>query len=133
VQEVGPFVDIAGPGLHLLPPPSIFLYENHTSRRQHTHYLISSNIHRILDDQKINQVLRVRQAFGIKSRRRHFTIDTKRLEMLPGLFHICRVGIQPLDNIAIIYSQFGCELSIAAPNVHDKSALDLRRENNFLA
>ena len=44
--------------------------------------------------------------------------------MLPGLLHICGVGIQPLDDIAVIYSQPGGKFPIPAPNVNDNPALD---------
>ena len=66
----------------------------------------------ILVNYPLKQVIGVWKMFSVKSSRGYFAVDTERPDMLPCLFDICGVRVQSLDDIAVVYSQFGGQASI---------------------
>jgi hypothetical protein len=124
VEVVGPLVDLVGPNLDRFRPGITVPDIHKTVWAEHTHHFAARYLSEILSNNQVYKVVNVGQASASQPVNRHPSVEIAGLNMLAGSFDVCRISVEAVDHVPIVWAQHGREFSIAAAKVDDEPPLD---------
>ena len=126
VQVVGPVVDIFRAWFDGLCPDAVLVDISNALGRQHTHHFLHGNRAKFLSHDKTRKVVDVGQIPADQPVHRHVTVDAQGLDVLACPLDVLWVGVQSVDQVAVVRMQRGCQAAVVASQVDDQPALDAR-------
>jgi len=124
VQVVRPLVDLVRTGLDRLRPRAALLDVGHAVGREDPHHLGHADRAEVPGDEKVDEVVDVRQARARPPLDRHLAGQAERLDVPAGLLDVRLVGIEAVDEIGIARAECGRQFAVAAADVDDQAAGD---------
>ncbi len=123
VQEMAPLVDIVRPGFPRHGPFPVPQHAGRPARGQNTHRFILRDFAGVLDDNQVDEIIRVRQRRSGELLHAGGAVKALTLEVISRLGHLGRVGLKTLDGILVPRPQGRGQLAIPAAEVNDDPAL----------
>jgi len=126
VEEMGPLVDIVGPGLDHLLPAALTANTGDPARGQHPHNLVHRHLAGLFDDNQVDEVLSIGQGRPGMEFCRDGAINPLCPDVVSGLPDLFGVGVEAVDGVSVVGAQCRREPAFAAAQVHNDSSLDTR-------
>ncbi|MBA7702548.1 hypothetical protein ES703_111317 [subsurface metagenome] len=122
VEEVCPLVELFGPRLDSPGPCPAFFDIRYAVGTQHAHHLAHRNSTEVLRHYEINKIVGVRQPVACKQLYRYLAIETQGANMVAGFFNVVGIGVQAVNQVAVIGVQCGGQPAIGAADVDHEPA-----------
>jgi hypothetical protein len=106
VEVLRPVVHLLGSRLYRAHVRAVVAFNHrHAQGRQHAHRLVHRQFTRAIGHDQVHHVVRVRQAPAIPAVDRNQAVNAPGLDALSRLGDAGRVGVQPVDKVAVVRAQ----------------------------
>ena len=120
---MGPLIYIAWPGFDGLVPFAVAQNAGHPTRSKHSHYLVHWNLACILHDNKVNEIVTVRERGTRIPLDGDRAIDALLMDVASRLGNFGRVRFESVNRIAIIGAQSRRQCPVTTAKVDNDTAL----------